>query len=59
MRLDEITLDNITTWVVAANDKRLEGQMTREEHALVIARMDHHLKRLGYTWDDIHANHAR
>lgn len=46
-------IQTFTSEIVAANDARLEGQLTRDQHAAIIARIDNSMQRNSITWDDI------
>ena len=37
----------------AAGDARLEGRITRKQHAVIIARIDSELTVAGLTWEDL------
>ena len=50
-----MTVQEITAQVVAANDARLEGQMTRAEHAAAIARIYRIMAAYGVTWEQVEA----
>jgi hypothetical protein len=38
---------------IAANDARLEGRISREDHAVIIAGIDAELSAAGFTWGDL------
>jgi hypothetical protein len=48
-----MTLAELTADIVQANDWRLAGKISREEHADMIARLDRLVVGFGYTWQDI------
>jgi hypothetical protein len=48
-----MTLEQLTADIVQANDWRLAGKITREEHADMIARLDRLVVGFGYTWADV------
>jgi hypothetical protein len=50
-----MTVHEITAQVVAANDARLEGQMTRAEHAVAIAQIYKVMAAHGVTWEQVEA----
>lgn len=50
-----MTVQEITAQVVAANDARLEGQMTRAEHAAAIAGIYRIMAAYGITWEQVEA----
>lgn len=37
----------------AAGDARLEGRITREQHAVIIARIAQEMIAAGLTWEDL------
>ena len=37
----------------AAGDARLEGRITREQHAVIIARIGQEMVAAGLTWEDL------
>jgi hypothetical protein len=43
----------ITSVTIAANDARLGGSITREQHAEIIAEINDRLALNGWTWDDV------
>lgn len=42
-----------TSEIVQANDARLNGEITRGQHAALIARIDNSMNSNGITWDDV------
>ena len=42
-----------TSEIVQANDARLNGEITRGQHAALIARIDNSMNQAGITWDDV------
>jgi hypothetical protein len=48
-----MTLAELTADIVQANDWRLAGKISREEHAEMIVRLDRLVIGFGYTWQDI------
>ena len=48
-----MTTEQIRKIVIALNDARLEGRVTREIHAKEIARIDSILTDTGRTWADL------
>ena len=47
------TLQQLRTLVIAVNDARLEGRMTRDVHAREVAFIDRELTAAGLTWGDL------
>lgn len=47
------TLQQLRTLVIAVNDARLDGRMTRDVHAREIAFIDRELTAAGLTWGDL------
>ena len=47
------TLQQLRTLVIAVNDARLDGRMTRDVHAREIAFIDRELTAAGFTWGDL------
>lgn len=47
------TIADLTREVIAANDARLDRRITREDHAVIISRINDRLAANGWTWDDI------
>lgn len=43
-------ITEIRTRTIAANDARLEGRISREQHAVIIAGIDAELSAAGFTW---------
>jgi hypothetical protein len=54
-----MTLAELTADIVQANDWRLAGKISREEHAEMIARLDRLVIGFGYTWADVEAEHMK
>jgi hypothetical protein len=54
-----MTLADLTTDIVQANNWRLDGKITRDEHATMIARITRIMDAYGWTWEDIHAEFDR
>ena len=50
-----MTVQEITAQVVAVNDARLDGQMSRTEYAVAIAEIDGIMAAHGVTWEQVHA----
>jgi len=48
-----MTLAELTADIVQANDWRLAGKISRQEHAEMIARLDRLVIGFGYTWQDV------
>ena len=48
-----MNIDHITRRIITANDARLDGTITRTEHATIIAECDRIITANGYTWQDI------
>ncbi len=48
-----MTAQEIFGMVIAVNDARLDGRLTREEHAVEVARIDRILREHGLTWADL------
>jgi len=46
-------ITEIRNRTIAANDARLEGRISREQHAVIIARIDAELSAGGFTWGDL------
>lgn len=46
-------ITEIRTRTIAANDARLEGRITREQHAVIISGIDAELSAAGFTWADL------
>lgn len=42
-----------TSEIVQANDARLNGEITRQQHAALITRIDNSMNQAGITWDDV------
>jgi hypothetical protein len=53
-----MTIQELTRQIVAANEYRLEGFITREQHAKEVANFDRLLAAHGYTWADVENCHA-
>jgi hypothetical protein len=49
----EEILDHMASIAREAGDRRLEGKMTREQHARIIAYVDSVITEFGVTWDDL------
>jgi hypothetical protein len=54
-----ITLSDITRSITTANDDRLNGIITRQQHAAIIARYNRVLVANGYTWSDVETTFAQ
>jgi hypothetical protein len=52
MKRDEIVAA-FTTEIVATNEARLTGEITREQHAGLISRIHNSMNRDGITWEEI------
>lgn len=48
-----MTIQELTNQIVAANEYRLDGLITREEHAKQIAAFNRLLVAHGWTWGDV------
>lgn len=46
-------ITEIRNRTIAANDARLEGRISREQHAVIIAGIDAELSAAGLTWGDL------
>ena len=46
-------ITEIRNRTIAANDARLDGRISREQHAVIIAGIDAELSAAGFTWGDI------
>jgi hypothetical protein len=46
-------ITEIRNRTIAANDARLEGRISREDHAVIIASIDAELSAAGFTWGDL------
>jgi hypothetical protein len=53
-----MTIEELTRKIVAANEYRLEGFITREQHAKEVAKFDRLLAAYGWTWADVENCHA-
>jgi hypothetical protein len=52
-----MTLAELTADIVAINDARVLGNMSREDHAVAIARCYRIMAGYGWTWADIERTH--
>ena len=48
-----MTLEQFKKVVIAMNDARIDGRMTRELHASEMRRIDSELTAAGLTWEDL------
>jgi hypothetical protein len=48
-----MTLAELTADIVQANEWRLAGKISREQHADMIARLNRLVVGFGYTWADV------
>jgi hypothetical protein len=48
-----MTLAELTADIVQANEWRLAGKISRQEHAEMIACLDRLVVGFGYTWADV------
>jgi len=46
-------ITEIRNRTIAANDARLEGRISREQHAVIIARIGQEMIAAGLTWEDL------
>ena len=53
-----MTIYEMTRRIIATNDARLEGVITRAEHANYIAEYTRIMAGHGWTWDDIEKTRA-
>jgi len=46
-------ITDIRNRTIAAYDARIEGRISREDHAVIIAGIDAELSAAGFTWGDL------
>jgi len=46
-------IQTIAEVIIMTNNQRLDGTITREQHAIMIHQFDDLLSANGYSWDDI------
>jgi hypothetical protein len=51
--VDGMTVTDLAREMVAANDARLDGHMTRENHAIIVQDIYRKLAGIGKTWADL------